>query len=273
MNSKKCYFIYSRLYNQALRIVNSAALQYFTCDEEKPDDASNLLKAMQDQERISFVRGTSVLSECYQDPWFTDLYGEPKTSRKEGNTSLANKSWLLRFPKLRPGAKPIIDSKVVELSKMSSRLDCSLMAWDDSESELSSCQVLEDGQLEDPFVWGLGCRDNRSLNFYVLDSVTQWSLVHKLGLAGLDHKVPKAVIISLNDDKIFAMDREFTSQNLQNFIAAFHGIAARAAAKDEQEVVALKQLKLSKKKPRTDEIHANNFASRLLAKDRKIPGM
>merc|ERR1712020_315973 len=99
---------------------------------------------------------------------------------------------------------------------------------------------------DQPFVWGLGCRDNRSLNFYILDSVTQWSLLHKLGLDSrrpADHKVPKAVIISLNDDKIFAMDQELTSQNLQNFVQAFHSAAvAEPAAADGGGGGGLRQL-------------------------------
>lgn len=114
---------------------------------------------------------------------------------------------------------------------------------------------------------GLGCSDNRSLNFYFLDSSTQWSLLHKLLEA--DHKVPGAVIISLNDDKIFAMDSSFTSQNLANFIQAFH-----------EKPASLKTFKLSKRLtqnpeqgPNIEEIHAGNFKQKLLDyTQRKVPG-
>ena len=58
---------------------------------------------------------------------------------------------------------------------------------DDEEAE-DNCDQKEVKEVFDehePFVWGLGCRDNRSLNFYVLDFVTQWSLVQKLDLDSL----------------------------------------------------------------------------------------
>ena len=60
-------------------------------------------------------------------------------------------------------------------------------SYDDSEVE-DNCDLKEVNVFDEhePFVWGLGCRDNRSLNFYVLDFVTQWSLVQKLDLDSLD---------------------------------------------------------------------------------------
>jgi len=344
-----------RLYNEALRIVNSVALQYFTCDENVSGlggrglngDASNLLKAMQDQERLSFVRQDSFLSQCSEDPWFVEHFTQDVRPMKKNITTSSGggsgsgingatpaadsfrgkKELLLRLPhKLRP-EKPLVDSKVLELKRMAQRLDCSLMAstasaaasigdqsdsYDDSEVE-DNCDLKEVNVFDEhePFVWGLGCRDNRSLNFYVLDFVTQWSLVQKLDLDSLDkgrngssgpghHKVlPKAVIISLNDDKIFAMDQELSSPNLENFVRTFHG-DSREQPKVESEAEAgtatgaateatrgsLRQLKLSKaiseqqkaeaanaKTSMTsiEEIHAGNFAERLMRSPRSVP--
>ena len=140
--------IFRRLYNEALRIVNSVALQYFTCDENVSDlgglgsnlgghargDASNLLKAMQDQERLSFVRQDSFLSQCSEDPWFVEHFtdvspmklnvttSQQRLRQAEAATAAASaasdslgrskKELLLRLPhKLRP-EKPLVDSKV-----------------------------------------------------------------------------------------------------------------------------------------------------------------
>ena len=125
--------IYRRLYNEALRIVNSVALQYFTCDENVSGlggrgsglggDASNLLKAMQDQERLSFVRQDSFLSQCSEDPWFVEHFTDVSPMKKNVTTSSGSgnvgggslrskKELLLRLPhKLRP-EKPLVDSKV-----------------------------------------------------------------------------------------------------------------------------------------------------------------
>jgi hypothetical protein len=136
--------IFRRLYNEALRIVNSVALQYFTCDENVSDlgsnlgghargDASNLLKAMQDQERLSFVRQDSFLSQCSEDPWFVEHFTDVSPMKLNVTTSQqrlrqaeaaaasaaasdslgrSKKELLLRLPhKLRP-EKPLVDSKV-----------------------------------------------------------------------------------------------------------------------------------------------------------------
>ena len=216
---------------------------------------------------------------------------------------------------------------------MAQRLDCSLMAStgsspatstasandsaDDYNDVEDNCDLKEVSVFDEhePFVWGLGCQDNRSLNFYVLDLVTQWSLVQKLDLEGQlggrsspgHHRVlPKAVIISLNDDKIFAMDQELSSSNLENFLRTFHdssreqsqvdpGEAASAASEateaGSEDAAAsatkggLRQLKLSKaiseERPQAEakstmtsieEIHAGNFAERLMRSPRNVPG-
>ena len=186
-------------------------------------------------------------------------------------------------------------------------------ASNEAEDNCDQKEVKEVFDEHEPFVWGLGCRDNRSLNFYVLDFVTQWSLVQKLDLGGRaeaggygsgHHKVlPKAVIISLNDDKIFAMGQELSSPNLENFLRTFHDSsreqegqvqseaeaeAGEAAGEAMADMGGLRQLKLSKaisepqqqteqaasktKTTSIEEIHAGNFAERLMRSPRSKPG-
>ena len=221
------------------------------------------------------------MSQCSQDPWFVEHFSQEiqhhQNSSRSLQTPVVDREKLLRFKqKLFPG-RPVKDGKITELTRMSERLDCALMA---SASSLS-CDpffpgVMEHESLEsDSEVWGLGCRDNRSLNFYVLDSTTQWSLVQRLHG---DHKVPqqppKAVIISLNDDKIFAMDQELSSQNLQNFLRAFH---ADNRDLEVEEGSGLRLVKLSKpiKKHKNSEIleiNAANFVQKLVTSNRNVSG-
>ena len=73
---------------------------------------------------------------------------------------------------------------------MSQRLTCAVMAS-------SSCDVKSVFDEHQPFVWSLSCRDNRTLNFYLVDKLTQWSFLQHLGLHQEDQRLPNAIIISL----------------------------------------------------------------------------
>lgn len=148
--------------------------------------------------------------------------------------------------------------QIVEMKRMARRLDCAMMA------SLAPTQCNEQPSFDlvfdehDPSVWGLGCRDNRTLNLYVLDLITQWSLVQKLGLG--QHE-PNAIIVSLHDDKIFVMNEELSSKSLAKFVRAFH-----------EDPESLKLLKLSSSissssasSEAIEEINADNFANKLLS--------
>ena len=155
---------------------------------------------------------------------------------------------------------------------MSERLDCSLMAstaGEDSQNcdlkdVFDEYSTTEDSEAQAPFVWGLGCRDNRTLNFYVLDSLTQWSLRQKLGILDEDQA---ALILSLHEEKIYKMKKsKLNRRNLQDFLVAFH-----------QDPNSLSTLKLSTKSHNQssneiEEIHAGNFVERLVNSKRTKPG-
>ena len=168
---------------------------------------------------------------------------------------------------------------------MSERLDCSLMASTARDSQncdlkdvfdeysSSSGYSVEKKQeaAEAPFVWGLGCRDNRTLNFYVLDSLTQWSLRQKLGLDdGKQQEADKegqALILSLNEEKIYKMESRLNKRNLEDFIIAFH-----------QDPNSFSTLKIKSKSSQNnsssnnheiEEIHAGNFVERLVSEPTK----
>ena len=80
---------------------------------------------------------------------------------------------------------------------MSQRLNCAVMAssglyCDDQQGQEEEGQQEGDEQLRQqhhdvfdehqPLLWSLSCRDNRTLNFYLMDKVTQWSFLPHLGL-------------------------------------------------------------------------------------------
>ena len=166
---------------------------------------------------------------------------------------------------------------------MSERLDCSLMASTARDSQncdlkdvfdeysSSSGYSVEKKQeaAEAPFVWGLGCRDNRTLNFYVLDSLTQWSLRQKLGLDD-DGKQDEgqALILSLNEEKIYKMESRLNKRNLEDFIIAFHqdpnslSTLKMKSSKSSQNSSNIHQVEI-------EEIHAGNFVERLVSEPTK----
>ena len=137
------------MYNDALRLVNSLALQYWTCDtnphedafndtpnvSHSKEDAINLIKAMEGQEKSAFLRQSSFLaptfghqgpsssrSECWEDPWFVEHFGHLFEDNLMVNLSLnkgqvllgQRKDLLLRFPRRPSILKPLVDSKVID---------------------------------------------------------------------------------------------------------------------------------------------------------------
>ena len=173
--------------------------------------------------------------------------------------------------------------QVVQLKRMSERLDCSLMASTARDSQncdlkdvfdeySSSNSGYSEKEAEAPFVWGLGCRDNRTLNFYVLDSLTQWSLRQKLGLDdGKQQEADKegqALILSLNEEKIYKMESRLNKRNLEDFIIAFHqdpnslSTLKMKSSKSSQNSSNIHQVEI-------EEIHAGNFVERLVSSPAK----
>jgi len=259
-----------RSYNEAFKAVQDLAVQYFTCDVSLFEDASNLLRAMHEQQKSAFM--TPETRQCLLDPWFIEYFPNfvSEEAKSQNRTVKPNKDFLLKLPKKFSPLRPLVDPQVVELKRMSERLDCSLMAstaGEDSQNcdlkdVFDEYSTTEDSEAP-PFVWGLGCRDNRTLNFYVLDSLTQWSLRQKLGILDEDQA---ALILSLHEEKIYKMKKsKLNRRNLQDFLVAFH-----------QDPNSLSTLKLSTKSHNQssneiEEIHAGNFVERLVNSKRTKP--
>ena len=80
---------------------------------------------------------------------------------------------------------------------------------------------------------GLGCIDNKTLNFYALDMKTQTALANRIGLKiGINeqHQQPKFVITSPNEEVVYEMTsninypkRQLTlGQSISEFVSIFH---------------------------------------------------
>ena len=110
-NTNPLFKLCRRSYNEATRLVQAIALQYLTCDEENHADASNLLKAMQDADRLAYMR-QDTMSQCMADPWFAEYFN---VNQEPGvvNSTL-KKNLLLRLPHKASQEKPLTDTKVWE---------------------------------------------------------------------------------------------------------------------------------------------------------------
>ena len=87
---------------------------------------------------------------------------------------------------------------------------------------------------------GLGCIDNKTLNFYALDMKTQTALANKIGLkigVNEQHQEPKFVITSPNDEVVYEMTsnlndpkRQLTlGQSISEFVSIFHNNPSQLA--------------------------------------------
>ena len=88
---------------------------------------------------------------------------------------------------------------------MSQRLNCAVMATsglycDDQQGQEEDEQLRQHHDVFDehqPFVWSLSCQDNRTLNFYLMDKVTQWSFLPHLGLHDELDNLNKGMLIQI----------------------------------------------------------------------------
>ena len=191
---------------------------------------------------------------------------------------------------------------------MSQRLTCAVMAStglcdlennnnDDLDKTKEAAAAFSDIFAEEvfdekrPLLRSLGCQDNRTLNFYLIDKVTQWSLLQHLGVLDSRSKnleelgsnspdLPKAIIVSLLDEKVFAMEDDpadgLTLESLKSFVRTFHD--------NVNQLKVLKQSKVLQKDLNSEEVeksntaggiremNANNFAETIAIATQTTPG-
>ena len=191
---------------------------------------------------------------------------------------------------------------------MSQRLTCAVMAStglcdlennnnDDLDKTKEASVAFSDIFAEEvfdekrPLLRSLGCQDNRTLNFYLIDKVTQWSLLQHLGVLDSRSKnlevlgsnspdLPIAIIVSLLDEKVFAMEDDpadgLTLESLKSFVRTFHD--------NVNQLKVLKQSKVLQKDLNSEEVeksntaggiremNANNFAETIAIATQTTPG-
>ncbi|CAH1274416.1 TXNDC11 [Branchiostoma lanceolatum] len=74
---------------------------------------------------------------------------------------------------------------------------------------------------KDVNVTGLGCRTNKSLGFYLLDSNSQWSFAENIGVKERNGETESIVIVDVNNEVQFVMDPSLTI-NETNIAAFIH---------------------------------------------------
>ncbi len=152
-------------------------------------------------------------------------------------------SYLLMSPS-RSRAKrrgPLKDAAVHNAAVSANRLRCSLAAADPRSCRLVAQE--EDGaansaaglpahvpdeifSTEDDPARGLGCSGNRTLNFYLADSATQFYLARQIGLTGAGPDLEAAVIVDLEGETVYQMGddegRPSSRAALAKFVSKYH---------------------------------------------------
>ena len=126
--SQKLSWIFRRSYNEAFKAVQDLAVQYFTCDVSLFEDASNLLRAMHEQQKSAFM--TPETRQCLLDPWFIEYFPNfvSEEAKSQNRTVKPNKDFLLKLPKKFSPLRPLVDPQVnltflLEVSTVPQKLD------------------------------------------------------------------------------------------------------------------------------------------------------
>ena len=189
---------------------------------------------------------------------------------------------------------------------MSQRLTCAVMASTglcdlennnndlDQKKEAAAAAIFAEEVFDEkrpPLLWSLGCQDNRTLNFYLIDKVTQWSLLQHLGVLDSRSKsleeqgsnspdLPNAIIVSLLDEKVFAMEEDptdgLTLESLKSFVRTFHDNVNQLKVLKQSKVLQ-KDLNIEEELEKSDaggirEMNANNFAETIAIATQTTPG-
>ena len=185
---------------------------------------------------------------------------------------------------------------------MSQRLTCAVMAStglcdlennnnDDLDKTKEAADIFAEEVFDEkrPLLRSLGCQDNRTLNFYLIDKVTQWSLLQHLGVLDSRSKnleelgsnsddLPKAIIVSLLDEKVFAIEDDptdgLTLESLKSFVRTFHDNVNQLKVLKQSKVLQkdLSSEEAEKSAGGIREMNANNFAETIAISTQTTPG-
>lgn len=286
-----------RAYNAAMGILQESALKYKTCGDR--DDANGMLSMMRETRRQLLVDRETLLGKCLGDVWFVRNFGQEFAENHAKNIcsscgvgNAAN--WTVatlgrnshgtfhryQYTRTPPPGSPQKDVQVQKMLQKDFRLDCSLLF---TTAVNGDCNLF-DGDVEDVFqetdmdsgvsdqLWGLGCEDNKTLNVYTLDTVTQWALAEKLGL-DFETTHPGVLIVDHKGETYYEMPGNLSPQNVADFITTFHKDPGTLTMKKlSQDPPAIPcHLPTAPNQPCIQEINRDTFYPNLLAPNREKP--
>jgi len=229
-------------YDETAGLVRETSALYRRCDINSTDTLSEVMYA---RRRAAALDLDARLARCAADPWFVRRFCRERQGGeacvcdpgRAGNHTarVVSFSTLADDQQERPmrlkravgfSQQPLYDVLVHNSLVSHWRLGCALAAVDPSTCALSNGEknMWEEQPLngrEGISVEGLACADNRTLNFYLFDSVTQYSLARRLGL-DLNAHGTAAVIVDVHGEVAHVLDGDVTASSLESFIRDFH---------------------------------------------------
>ncbi|TRY73306.1 hypothetical protein TCAL_02245 [Tigriopus californicus] len=228
-------------FDPSLAVFQEAALRYYSCTQETREATQGLLRHIKYLKRTSNLELERTLLDCAQDPWFlkqtcNSLSKPPNpcvcasamfrnrtaVSHKEGHPFMLKS----RRSNQKPHG-PMADEIVANLKVNQKRLKCALSAHvpnlchilaDVADPATLDAEFLDIGSDLD----GLGCEDNKTLNFYTLDESTQSFLAQSLGVDLSQTKEPTLILVSPELESSFRMESNFNLETISDFVHQFH---------------------------------------------------
>ena len=184
------------------------AIRYNMCDMEVSGNQAALLSALRLSHTTSHSRCVAVQSQCMGQPWFANHVQEWCHDNSTLHLKPSLKSYVIS-----PSAEvddSRRDPKVVQGQVTSSRLAC-----------LSSMGCHARSELQHPdldFIHGLGCKDNKTLNFYTLSNDVSRHLAQSMGWRRLNNS-PMFAIVAAKDETVFGCP---TDSSLSHCVRTYH---------------------------------------------------
>jgi len=277
-------------FNHQYEALLETALRYHDCEGSKSTSTSEaeritlqpnpLLNLLRDSYSNSKTNCLSVQSHCLTKTWFTHL------SSKYG--------W---FQKSSYQHHPACTTQAADNSTMSQNLSLKSYTFEDSPGSLHTSPpgdpVIINSQISrtnlkcvnsvgcvesaTPFVPdkgidGLGCRDNRTLNFYALSQDLSLHLGKSIGVTALHSRPSKVAfaIVTLKEETVLSCDN---FENLSQCVQAFHanpGGLLRLKATSDVKGVGSEALKMGANTSHIEEITGQNFHETVMDKELNV---
>lgn len=232
-------------FDPSLAVFQEAALRYYSCTQETRQATRGLLRHIKYLKRTSNLELERTLQDCAQDPWFfkemcNGLFSHSPNACICSSSTLLNRTFpnneafsgrsAFMLKSRRPNQKPsgpIVDEFVANHIVNQKRLNCALNANIPNLCHILS-GVANPANLDAEFLDigsdldGLGCEDNKTLNFYTLDETTQSFLAQSLGVDLSENTEPAMILVSPELESSFKMESNFNLETISQFVLQFH---------------------------------------------------